>query len=80
MTAEWTGGLLELAADLGRRLLPALEAGPGGLPFAWVNLRHGVDAVHETGETNTAAAGSLTLEMAILSRLTGVEDGLQPLF
>jgi mannosidase alpha-like ER degradation enhancer 1 len=41
-----------------------------GIPFAWVNLRHGVRA-GETAETNTAACGSLVLELGQLSRLTG---------
>jgi mannosidase alpha-like ER degradation enhancer 1 len=41
------------------------------LPFAWVNLRHGVFRNESVFETNTAAAGSFTIEMGILSRLTG---------
>lgn len=36
------GSLLVLAEDLGTRLLPAFLESPTGLPFAWVNLRHGV--------------------------------------
>jgi hypothetical protein len=49
-----------------------VPVGPAGLPFAWVNLRHGIrDASREVTETNTAACGSLTLEMTVLSRLTG---------
>lgn len=59
--------LLELARDLGDRLLPAFES-PTGMPYRYVNLR--------TGETsgpvsNPAEIGTLTLEFGILSRLTG---------
>jgi len=67
---DYEGGLLPLAEDLARRLLPAFSASPTGLPYAWVNLRHGVRE-GETAETNTAACGSLILEMGMLSRLTG---------
>ncbi|KAF8897458.1 alpha mannosidase-like protein [Infundibulicybe gibba] len=63
------GELLELAHDLGRRLLPAF-ATPTGLPYARINLRHGI-MKGETHETCTAGAGSLILEFATLSRLTG---------
>lgn len=41
-----------------------------GIPYAWVNLRHGVRK-GETPETSTAGCGSLILEMGTLSRLTG---------
>mmetsp|Transcript_24312 Transcript_24312/g.61199 ORF Transcript_24312/g.61199 Transcript_24312/m.61199 type:complete len:304 (+) Transcript_24312:911-1822(+) len=67
---NYNGSLLVLAEDLGTRLLPAFLESPTGLPFAWVNLRHGVRS-GETAETNTAACGSLILEMGMLSRLTG---------
>jgi mannosidase alpha-like ER degradation enhancer 1 len=60
--------LLALALDLGERLLPAF-ATPTGLPYARVNLRHGVEK-GESIETCTAGAGSLVLEFAVLSRLT----------
>ena len=43
------------------------------MPYAWVNLRHGIGAEElAIMETNTAAVGSLTLEMGLLSRLTGM--------
>ena len=42
-----------------------------GLPYAWVNLRHGVFQNETEVETNTAACGSFTIEMGVLSRLTG---------
>lgn len=62
--------LLALAADLGSRILPAFSTSPTDIPFAWVNLRHGVDE-NETSETNLAGAGTGLLEFAVLSRLTG---------
>ncbi|QRW05174.1 glycoside hydrolase family 47 protein [Ceratobasidium sp. AG-Ba] len=61
--------LLHLAHDLGKRLLPAFETSTG-IPFARINLRHGVPP-RETFETCTAGAGSLLLEFTALSRLTG---------
>lgn len=63
------GELLDMAHDLGKRLLPAFST-PTGLPYARINLRHGL-AKGETRETCTAGAGSLMLEFATLSRLTG---------
>ncbi|GAB1518785.1 hypothetical protein RhiTH_001850 [Rhizoctonia solani] len=61
--------LLHLAYDLGKRLLPAFRTNTG-IPFARINLRHGVPTT-ETFETCTAGAGSLLLEWTTLSRLTG---------
>ncbi|CAE6381543.1 unnamed protein product [Rhizoctonia solani] len=61
--------LLNLAHDLGKRLLPAFSTNTG-IPFARINLRHGVPNT-ETFETCTAGAGSLLLEWTTLSRLTG---------
>lgn len=59
--------LLELAHDLGNRLLPAFDS-PTGLPYQFVNLR--------TGKTkgkvsNPAETGTLILEFGTLSKLTG---------
>ncbi|KAH9482917.1 ER degradation-enhancing alpha-mannosidase-like protein 1 [Psilocybe cubensis] len=65
----YRGELLSLAHDLGKRLLPAFST-PTGLPYARINLRHGI-AKGESVETCTAGAGSLILEFATLSRLTG---------
>ncbi|TRM68046.1 glycoside hydrolase family 47 protein [Schizophyllum amplum] len=65
----YRGELLELAHDLGNRMLPAFHT-PTGLPLARINLRHGLQK-GETLETCTAGAGSLMLEFATLSRLTG---------
>jgi hypothetical protein len=59
-----------MAHDLGKRLLPAFRHSLTGLPWARVNLRHGLGRT-ENMETCTAAAGSLLLEFATLSRLTG---------
>ena len=59
--------LLNLAKDLGTRLLPVFNS-PTGLPYVYVNLRSGDvrDAV-----TNPAETGTLLLECGTLSRLTG---------
>ncbi|KAK0468302.1 alpha mannosidase-like protein [Desarmillaria tabescens] len=65
----YRGELLRMAHDLGKRLLPAFST-PIGLPYARINLRHGL-VRGETLETCTAGAGSLMLEFATLSRLTG---------
>src|SRR5438093_524128 len=66
---ELTGDkrLLNLAEDLGNRLLPAFNS-PTGLPYVYVNLRTGQtrDAV-----TNPAETGTLLLEFGTLSGLTG---------
>eukprot|EP00930_Biecheleria_cincta_P073796 TRINITY_DN61080_c0_g1_i1.p1 TRINITY_DN61080_c0_g1~~TRINITY_DN61080_c0_g1_i1.p1 ORF type:complete len:454 (-),score=68.93 TRINITY_DN61080_c0_g1_i1:41-1378(-) len=62
--------LLALAKDLGDRIYPAFSASPSGIPFAWVNLRHGMRE-NETSETNLAGSGTGLLEYAMLSRLLG---------
>nr|XP_018266555.1 uncharacterized protein I303_00530 [Kwoniella dejecticola CBS 10117]OBR88713.1 hypothetical protein I303_00530 [Kwoniella dejecticola CBS 10117] len=66
---QYKGRILELAYDLGKRLLPAFEP-VTGIPYARVNLRTGL-LKGESIETCTAGAGSLLLEFALLSRLTG---------
>ncbi|OSX60455.1 glycoside hydrolase family 47 protein [Postia placenta MAD-698-R-SB12] len=61
--------LLDMAHDLGERLLPAFNT-PTGMPHARINLKHGLlrtDAL----DSCTAGAGSLILEFGTLSRLTG---------
>lgn len=59
--------LLELADDLGARLLPVFET-PTGLPYTHVNLRTGV----ASGKvSNPAETGTLLLEFGTLSKLTG---------
>ncbi|XP_043914278.1 ER degradation-enhancing alpha-mannosidase-like protein 3 isoform X2 [Protopterus annectens] len=66
--------LLHLAKDLGYRLLPAFNT-TSGLPYPRVNLRYGVhNPYSRTGtesDTCTACAGTMILEFAALSRLTG---------
>jgi len=58
--------LLNLAEDLGNRLLPVFNS-PTGLPYVYVNLRTG-----ETrgAETNPAETGTLLLEFGTLSKIT----------
>ncbi|WVW81609.1 hypothetical protein I302_103604 [Kwoniella bestiolae CBS 10118] len=65
---QYKGRILELAHDLGKRLLPAFDT-ITGIPYARVNLKYGV-LKGESIETCTAGAGSLLLEFALLSRLT----------
>jgi Glycosyl hydrolase family 47 len=59
--------LLQLAEDLGNRLLPVFNS-PTGLPYVYVNLRTGKvrDPV-----TNPAETSTLLLEFGTLSKLTG---------
>ncbi|MGH8114168.1 MAG: glycoside hydrolase family 47 protein [Rhodanobacteraceae bacterium] len=66
---ELTGDkrLLELADDLGTRLLPAFDS-PTGLPYRYVNLKTG--KVRGT-VSNPAETGTLILEFGSLSKLTG---------
>ena len=66
---EMTGDkrLLNLADDLGNRLLPVFHS-PTGLPYRYVNLKTG--KVH--GEvTNPAEAGTLLIEFGTLAKHTG---------
>ncbi|XP_066261807.1 ER degradation-enhancing alpha-mannosidase-like protein 3 isoform X2 [Euwallacea similis] len=68
----YKGELLSMAKDIGYRLLPAFNT-TTGIPYARVNLRYGTksDRIEHLRETCTACAGSMILEMAALSRLTG---------
>jgi mannosidase alpha-like ER degradation enhancer 2 len=59
--------LLQMAEDLGRRLLPVFES-KTGIPYRFVNLRTGKVREHET---NPAEAGTLLIEFGALSKLTG---------
>ena len=59
--------LLDLAEDLGNRLLPVFNS-PTGLPYVYVNLKTG--QVRDT-KTNPAETGTLLLEFGTLSKLTG---------
>nr|XP_021187519.2 ER degradation-enhancing alpha-mannosidase-like protein 3 [Helicoverpa armigera] len=68
---QWYNGeLLAMAEDLGKRLLPSFNTSTG-IPHGRINLRHGMRGMSESRETCTACAGTMILEMAALSRLTG---------
>ncbi len=58
--------LLNLAEDLGNRLLPVF-ASPTGLPYRYVNLKTGKV---RGNVTNPAEAGTLLIEFGTLSKLT----------
>lgn len=66
---QWSGDkrLLDLAEDLGRRLLPVFNS-PTGMPYVEVNLKTG--AVRNP-DTNPAEVGTLLIEFGSLSKLTG---------
>lgn len=69
MIPAYNGTFLRSAVALADRLMPAFDT-PTGLPTSWINLR----AKHMRGDTRvtcTACAGTLLLEMGLLSRLTG---------
>src|SRR6267378_672448 len=57
--------LLNLAEDLGNRLLPVFNS-PTGLPYRYVNLKAGKVRVNVT---NPAEAGTLLIEFGTLARL-----------
>src|SRR5882724_11048992 len=59
--------LLNLAEDLGNRLLPAFNS-PTGMPYMFVNLRTG--KVHGS-VSNPAEIGTLLIEFGTLAKLTG---------
>ncbi len=59
--------LLNLADDLGRRLLPAFES-PTGMPYMYVNLKTGKV---RGAVSNPAEIGTLLIEFGTLSKLTG---------
>ncbi|XP_030030126.2 ER degradation-enhancing alpha-mannosidase-like protein 3 [Manduca sexta] len=68
---QWySGELLRMAEDLGKRLLPAFNTSTG-IPHGKINLRHGMRGLSESRETCTACAGTMILELAALSRLSG---------
>jgi glycosyl hydrolase family 47 len=58
--------LLNLAEDLGNRLLPVFES-PTGLPYRYVNLKTGKV---RGNVTNPAESGTLLIEFGTLSKLT----------
>ena len=59
--------LLNLADDLGTRLLPAFSS-PTGMPYMYVNLKTGKTS---GARSNPAEIGTLLLEFGTLSKLTG---------
>lgn len=69
---ELTGDkrLLELADDLGRRMLPMFDS-PTGMPYEYVNLHTG--AVRGN-RSNPAEIGSLLIEYGMLARHTGKQE------
>ena len=69
---ELTGDkrLLELADELGRRMLPMFDS-PTGMPYGYVNLHTG--AVRGN-ISNPAEIGSLLIEYGMLARLTGKQE------
>lgn len=64
--------LRDMAREVGMRLLPAFNT-TTGIPYPKVNLLHGIDADLRSRhkDTCTACAGTIILEFAALSRLTG---------
>jgi mannosidase alpha-like ER degradation enhancer 2 len=66
---SYDGFLLELAQDIGNRLLPAFDTRTG-IPYGTVNLLYGIPK-GETTIASLAGGGTLSLEMELLSRLTG---------
>lgn len=58
--------LLELARDLGHRLLPVFNS-PTGMPYMYVNLKTGKT---RGAATNPAEIGTLLIEFGTLSKLT----------
>lgn len=59
--------LLNLAEDLGTRLLPAFHS-PTGMPYVYVNLKTGKT---RGAVSNPAEIGTLLIEFGTLSKLTG---------
>jgi mannosidase alpha-like ER degradation enhancer 2 len=59
--------LLQLADDLGKRLVPAFQSRTG-MPYTFVNLKSGKPS---GARSNPAEIGTLVLEFGTLSKLTG---------
>ncbi|ORZ41348.1 glycoside hydrolase [Catenaria anguillulae PL171] len=71
----YSGKLLPLAEDLGKRLMWAFTPA-SGIPYGTVNLRYGVP-IGETPVVCTACALSLSLEFGYLSHLTNDSTYMQ---
>ncbi|ODQ79499.1 glycoside hydrolase family 47 protein [Babjeviella inositovora NRRL Y-12698] len=77
---DYDGFLLDLAHDLGTRLLPAYEyTASKGIPLPRVNLKYGLSRyVTENHQRDNCVAGStIIVEFGLLSRLTGDDRFLQ---
>ena len=68
---KYDGFLLTIAHDLGIRLLTAFST-ETGIPYGTVNLLYGIPP-GETSVASLAGGGTLSIEMELLSRLTGDE-------
>eukprot|EP00978_Attheya_sp_CCMP212_P005562 scaffold12477_cov47-Attheya_sp.AAC.1 len=66
---SYDGLLLQMAHDLGLRLLKAFDT-KTGIPYGTVNLLYGIPP-KETTIASLAGGGTLSIEMELLSRLTG---------
>uniref|UniRef100_A0A0N5BK53 alpha-1,2-Mannosidase n=1 Tax=Strongyloides papillosus TaxID=174720 RepID=A0A0N5BK53_STREA len=67
----YKGELLDMAEKLGKKLLPAFNT-TTGIPFSRVNLKYGItEKIRNQKNTCTACSGTMILEFAALSRLTG---------
>lgn len=67
----YNGELLKMAIDVGNRLLPAFNT-TSGLPYSKINLKYGMlEHLKRQKDTCTACGGTMLLEMAALSRLSG---------
>ncbi|CAB3401192.1 unnamed protein product [Caenorhabditis bovis] len=63
--------LLQMAVEVGDRLLPAFNT-TSGLPYSRINLKFGMlESLKRQKDTCTACGGTMLLEMAALSRLSG---------
>ncbi|XP_041368922.1 ER degradation-enhancing alpha-mannosidase-like protein 3 [Gigantopelta aegis] len=64
--------LLEMAREVGDRLMPAFNT-TTGIPYPRINLRSGISETisSQNRDTCTACAGTMILEFAALSRLSG---------
>jgi len=70
MLWSYDGYLLEMALDIGQRLLPAFNTATG-IPYGTVNLQRGVPS-GETTVASLAGGGTLVLEFELLGQLTGL--------
>jgi hypothetical protein len=68
---NYNNELLDLAYDLGKRLLPAFEKSKTQIPYTRVNLKKGVISIFASTSSCAADAGTFILEFGTLSRLTG---------